>query len=167
VCHGKLFSARTERQNLLIPRHDGSVLAEVCYFSAQFHLFAPPYCVKRKYLFVFVRPVALMFILNHKTAHFFTCLLVIELTGDERTLKPWKYYSCRERHLYSLPFKGALMLEEISTSETSVNFYRTTRRNTPENSHVHPLTVQSRNPQNFVQACVARNEERRSQIVDR
>jgi hypothetical protein len=31
----------------------------------------------------------------------------------------------------------ALMMESASTSETSVNFYQTTRRNNPEDSHLH------------------------------
>jgi hypothetical protein len=31
----------------------------------------------------------------------------------------------------------ALMMEAASTSETSVNFYQTTRCNTPEDSHLH------------------------------
>jgi hypothetical protein len=31
----------------------------------------------------------------------------------------------------------ALMLEAASTSETSVNFYQTTRRNNPKDSHLH------------------------------
>jgi hypothetical protein len=30
----------------------------------------------------------------------------------------------------------ALMMDAVSTSETSVNFYQTTRRNIPENSHL-------------------------------
>jgi hypothetical protein len=30
----------------------------------------------------------------------------------------------------------ALMMEAASTSETSVNFYQTTRRNIPEDSHL-------------------------------
>jgi hypothetical protein len=30
-----------------------------------------------------------------------------------------------------------IMMEEASTSETSVNFYQTTRRNNPEDSHLH------------------------------
>jgi hypothetical protein len=30
-----------------------------------------------------------------------------------------------------------LMMEAASTSETSVNFYQTTRRNIPEDSHLH------------------------------
>jgi hypothetical protein len=33
----------------------------------------------------------------------------------------------------------ALMIEAVSTSETSVNFYQTTRRNTPEDSHLYIL----------------------------
>jgi hypothetical protein len=31
----------------------------------------------------------------------------------------------------------ALMMEATSTSETSVNFYQTTRRNIAEDSHLH------------------------------
>jgi hypothetical protein len=31
----------------------------------------------------------------------------------------------------------ALIMEAASTSETSVNFYQTTRRNNPEDSHLH------------------------------
>jgi hypothetical protein len=31
----------------------------------------------------------------------------------------------------------ALMIEAASTSEMSVNFYQTTRRNNPEKSHLH------------------------------
>jgi hypothetical protein len=31
----------------------------------------------------------------------------------------------------------ALMMEAASTYETSVNFYQTTRRNNPEDSHLH------------------------------
>jgi hypothetical protein len=31
----------------------------------------------------------------------------------------------------------ALMMEAASTSETSVNFFQTTRRNNPEDSHPH------------------------------
>jgi hypothetical protein len=37
-----------------------------------------------------------------------------------------------------------LMMEAASTSETSVNFYQTTRRNNPEDSHLH--TSHSENP---------------------
>jgi hypothetical protein len=31
----------------------------------------------------------------------------------------------------------ALMMKAVSTSETSVNFYQTTRRKIPEHSHLH------------------------------
>jgi hypothetical protein len=34
----------------------------------------------------------------------------------------------------------ALMMEAASTSETSLNFYQTTRRNIPEGSHLQPKT---------------------------
>jgi hypothetical protein len=33
----------------------------------------------------------------------------------------------------------AVMTEAASTCETSVNFYQTTRRNNPEDSHLHIL----------------------------
>jgi hypothetical protein len=33
----------------------------------------------------------------------------------------------------------ALMMEAASTSETSVNFYQTTRRNNPEDSHLQEI----------------------------
>jgi hypothetical protein len=33
----------------------------------------------------------------------------------------------------------ALLMEAVSTSETLVNFYRTTRRYNPEDSHLHPI----------------------------
>jgi hypothetical protein len=38
-----------------------------------------------------------------------------------------------------LPLSGliALMMEAVSTSETSVSFYQTTRRNIAEDSHLH------------------------------
>jgi hypothetical protein len=33
--------------------------------------------------------------------------------------------------------RNALMMEAASTSETSMNLYQTTRRNIPEDSHLH------------------------------
>jgi hypothetical protein len=33
--------------------------------------------------------------------------------------------------------RDRLMMETVGTSETSVNFYQTTRRNIPEDSHLH------------------------------
>jgi hypothetical protein len=36
-------------------------------------------------------------------------------------------------------FELALMMETVSTSETSVNFYRTTRHNIPEDSHLQNI----------------------------
>jgi hypothetical protein len=35
------------------------------------------------------------------------------------------------------PIIVAVMMEAASTSETSVNFYQTTRGNNPEDSHLH------------------------------
>jgi hypothetical protein len=34
------------------------------------------------------------------------------------------------------PSSGTLVMEAVSTSETSVTFYETTRRNIPEDSHL-------------------------------
>jgi hypothetical protein len=36
-----------------------------------------------------------------------------------------------------LPPSSGCMMEAVSTSEMSVNFYQTTRRNIPEDSHLH------------------------------
>jgi hypothetical protein len=41
------------------------------------------------------------------------------------------------------PIIIALMMEAASTSETSVNFYQTTRRNNPEDSHLHTRSRES------------------------
>jgi hypothetical protein len=38
---------------------------------------------------------------------------------------------------YCLHHQITLMLEAVSSSETSVNFYKTTRRNILEYSHIH------------------------------
>jgi hypothetical protein len=35
----------------------------------------------------------------------------------------------------------ALMMDTVSTSETSVNFYQATRRNIPEESNLHALEL--------------------------
>jgi hypothetical protein len=37
----------------------------------------------------------------------------------------------------TLPMIVALMMETVSTSETSVYIYQTTERNIPEDSHLH------------------------------
>jgi hypothetical protein len=44
----------------------------------------------------------------------------------------------------------ALMMEAASTSETSVNFYQTTRRNNPEDSHLYPRLFVHKHPIFFV-----------------
>jgi hypothetical protein len=36
-----------------------------------------------------------------------------------------------------------LMVEAVSISETSVNFYHTTRRNIPEDSHLHIRRIEN------------------------
>jgi hypothetical protein len=37
----------------------------------------------------------------------------------------------------------ALMMKAASTSETSANFYHTTRRNNPGDNHLHPYRHQN------------------------
>jgi hypothetical protein len=39
-------------------------------------------------------------------------------------------------HIFARELLITLMLEAVSTSETSVNFYQTTRRSTLEDSHL-------------------------------
>jgi hypothetical protein len=53
----------------------------------------------------------------------------------------------------------AQMVEAVSTSKTSVNYYQTTRRNNPEDSHPHKDIVEFNGPSRFISTCVvvARN----------
>jgi hypothetical protein len=51
------------------------------------------------------------------------------VTGINLSVRSW--YSCKLKDV------GALMMVAASTSETSVNFYQTTRRNIPEGSHFY------------------------------
>jgi hypothetical protein len=44
-----------------------------------------------------------------------------------------------------------LMMEAASTSETSVNFYQTTQRNNPEDSHLH--TRRRENLKSHLKGC--------------
>jgi hypothetical protein len=48
----------------------------------------------------------------------------------------------KAKRLCSLSSLIALMMEAVSTSETSVNFYETTRLNISEDSHLHPLQTE-------------------------
>jgi hypothetical protein len=59
----------------------------------------------------------------------------MELEGSlTSSLQPTtKYYAEPDE---SSPRPHNLMMEEASTSETSVNFYQTTRRNNPENRYL-------------------------------
>jgi hypothetical protein len=41
---------------------------------------------------------------------------------------------------FGIHYPGALMMEAVSTSETSVNFHQTKCRNIPEDSHLHKNT---------------------------
>jgi hypothetical protein len=45
----------------------------------------------------------------------------------------------------------ALMMEAVSTSETSVSFYQTTRHNIPEDSHLHTRGRQTLKSQSHMQ----------------
>jgi hypothetical protein len=47
------------------------------------------------------------------------------------------------------------MTEAVSTSETSVNFYKTTSRNIPEDSHLHVHRFENLKSLNVLIACVA------------
>jgi hypothetical protein len=53
----------------------------------------------------------------------------------------------------------ALMMEAASTSGTSVNFYQTTRRNIPEDSHLH--TRRSENLNSHIDWGMFENREMR------
>jgi hypothetical protein len=47
---------------------------------------------------------------------------------------------------------GALMMEAVSTSETSVNLYQTTRRNIPEDTHYLVKCVKTDHKRTYKQA---------------
>jgi hypothetical protein len=47
----------------------------------------------------------------------------------------------------------ALMTEEASTSETAVNFYQTTRRTNPEDSHLHTRRRENLKSQIMFSVC--------------
>jgi hypothetical protein len=58
----------------------------------------------------------------------------------------WVVAPCIQAQIYRR-FRGAccglliaLTMEAAGTSETSVNFYQTTQRNNPEDSHLHTTT---------------------------
>jgi hypothetical protein len=53
--------------------------------------------------------------------------------------KVWCNIATRDRLIQFILLGGTivLMMEAVSTYETSVNFYQTTRRNIPEDSHLH------------------------------
>jgi hypothetical protein len=48
----------------------------------------------------------------------------------------WDVAPCSLVDIYRR-FRRALMMEAVSTSETLVSVYQTTRRNIPEDSHLH------------------------------
>jgi hypothetical protein len=56
----------------------------------------------------------------------------------------WVVAPCRLVEVYRrfrgalcLRYQTALIMKAVSTSETSANFYHTTRRNNPEDGHLH------------------------------
>jgi hypothetical protein len=69
---------------------------------------------------------------------------IVNTTGNSnllRTIRAWSYEHFAATFLVFLidilTSGLALMMEAARTSETSVNFYQTTRCNNPEDSHLH------------------------------
>jgi hypothetical protein len=58
----------------------------------------------------------------------------------------------------------ALMMEAARTSETLVNFYQTTRRYNPEDSHLH--TYSHENLKSYKKCCCWRNNHRKITMHD-
>jgi hypothetical protein len=63
------------------------------------------------------------------------------MTASTKMAVLWVVASCSLVEVYLLPSASGrrpdvLMMEAASTSETSVNFYQTTWRNNPEDSHL-------------------------------
>jgi hypothetical protein len=64
---------------------------------------------------------------------FITCSGAFQsLHNNNQRMDIWFQYKYKGLACY-----GALMMEAASISETSINFYQTTRRNNPEDSHLH------------------------------
>jgi hypothetical protein len=56
----------------------------------------------------------------------------------------WVVLLCIQVKVYQQSFRAtALMMEAANTSETSVNFYQTTQRNNPEDSHLHTFCYEN------------------------
>jgi hypothetical protein len=71
---------------------------------------------------------------------------------DERNLRQnttafWDVASCSLVEVYRPVI--ALMMETSSTSETSVNFYQSIRRNNPQDSHLHTRRRENLKPHKF------------------
>jgi hypothetical protein len=62
-----------------------------------------------------------------------------DLDTNTESLLPVSGFVSLSKHLQNAmeSFQGALMMKTVSTSETSVNFYPTTRRNISEDSHLN------------------------------
>jgi hypothetical protein len=66
-------------------------------------------------------------------------------TKNVYNVKPSLKFVCAKVSLFKRA-RGlliALMIEAVSTSETSVNFYQTTRRDNPEDSHLHACSSEN------------------------
>jgi hypothetical protein len=65
----------------------------------------------------------------------------VVLHANSPTVKMWIVSSptCSYilTHVFTRGLLISLMIETVSTSETSTSFYQTTRRNIPEDSHIH------------------------------
>jgi hypothetical protein len=57
------------------------------------------------------------------------------------TVQPWLTDSYISNRFHTHGLLIALMMEAARTSETLVNFYQTTRRYNPEDSHLHTAVL--------------------------
>jgi hypothetical protein len=63
--------------------------------------------------------------------------LSLNCTESVNNKNVWRWLSSGLLHRVVWLWVIALIMEAAGTSEVSVNFYQTTRRNNPENSHLH------------------------------
>jgi hypothetical protein len=64
------------------------------------------------------------------------CLLKV-WDNDSQPHKTTRWQSTDVSEMFAAPMIRAMMVEAVSTSETSVNFYNPTRRNNSEDRHLH------------------------------
>jgi hypothetical protein len=101
---------------------------------------------------------------SHGDWYEYGCLLGCCTVWSDRILPTFQ--RCLLSPLSGLWVLIALILEAASTSETSVNFYQTTRRSNPEDSHLH-LQMSHEHPSQFTVYNYLPSQHNITYVVDK